>query len=61
MRVLAGQYSGDTGMVVRVEDALCYLISDTSREEIKVFARQVPTYCSTCCTSESHYAVLDLR
>ncbi len=39
VRVLAGQYGGDTGMVVRVEEALCYLISDTTREEIKVFAR----------------------
>ncbi|KAG2495630.1 hypothetical protein HYH03_006230 [Edaphochlamys debaryana] len=41
VRVLAGQYGGDTGMVVRVADALCYLISDTSREEIKVFARDL--------------------
>ncbi|GIL82005.1 hypothetical protein Vretimale_1566 [Volvox reticuliferus] len=41
VRVLAGQYAGDTGMVVRVEEALCYVISDTSREEIKVFARDL--------------------
>ncbi|KAG2448985.1 hypothetical protein HYH02_005739 [Chlamydomonas schloesseri] len=41
VRVLAGQYGGDTGMVVRVEEALCYLISDTTREEIKVFARDL--------------------
>ncbi|GLC43354.1 hypothetical protein PLESTB_001336800 [Pleodorina starrii] len=41
VRVLAGQYAGDTGMVVRVEEALCYLISDTNREEIKVFARDL--------------------
>ncbi|GFR39839.1 hypothetical protein Agub_g334 [Astrephomene gubernaculifera] len=41
VRVLAGQYGGDTGMVVRVDEALCFLISDTTREEIKVFARDL--------------------
>ncbi|KXZ44189.1 hypothetical protein GPECTOR_71g550 [Gonium pectorale] len=41
VRVLAGQYGGDTGMVVRVDERLCYVISDTTREEIKVFARDL--------------------
>ena len=41
MRVLAGQHSGDTGMVVTIdaETQMCYILSDTTREEIKAFTR----------------------
>jgi hypothetical protein len=39
VRVLAGPHAGDTGMVVRVDPDLTYLLSDTSREELRVFPR----------------------
>lgn len=41
MRVAGGQHEGQTGMVVRVEGAACVLLSDASKAELRVFARDL--------------------
>ena len=41
MRVAGGQHEGQTGMVVRVEGAACVLVSDASKAELRVFARDL--------------------
>ena len=41
VRVMSGLSEGKTGMVVRVEDHLCILLVDHSREELRVFSRNL--------------------
>ena len=41
VRVMSGLSEGKTGMVVRVEDHLCILLADHSREELRVFSRNL--------------------
>lgn len=41
MKVNSGQHEGQTGMVVRVEDPVCVLVSDATHEELQVFARDL--------------------
>ncbi len=36
-----GQHSGETGMVVRVEGPVCYVFTDTTQQEIRVFTRDL--------------------
>ena len=38
---MSGLSEGKTGMVVRVEDHLCILLVDHSREELRVFSRNL--------------------
>ena len=39
VKVLSGQHAGETGMVLQVKDELCMIISDTTKQEVKVFSR----------------------
>ena len=41
VKVNSGQHEGQTGMVVRVEDPICVLVSDSTHEELQVFARDL--------------------
>ncbi|KAK9835687.1 hypothetical protein WJX74_005873 [Apatococcus lobatus] len=41
VKVMSGLSEGKTGMVVRVEDHLCILLADHSREELRVFSRNL--------------------
>ncbi len=41
MKVVHGQHEGETGMVVRVEGPVCYLFTDATQQEIRVFARDL--------------------
>ena len=41
VRVGAGQHEGQTGMVVRVEDPVSILLCDATREELRVFTRDL--------------------
>ena len=40
VKVINGQYEGDTGLIVRVEDNLIVLFSDLSMHELKVRERE---------------------
>jgi len=41
VKVLNGSHSGETGMVVNVEEGVCYVLTDQTKEEIKVFTRDL--------------------
>ena len=41
MKVTGGQHAGQTGMVVRCEDKICTLVSDTTRQELHCFAKDL--------------------
>ncbi|KAK9811747.1 hypothetical protein WJX72_009461 [[Myrmecia] bisecta] len=41
VKVIHGKHEGVTGMVVRVEDGTCYVFADNTREEIRVFSRDL--------------------
>ena len=41
MRVVAGKHAGESGMVVRVEGPVVTLFTDASRQEIRVFGRDL--------------------
>lgn len=41
VKVSGGQHSGETGLIVRVEGHICIVFSDATREELKVFARDL--------------------
>jgi transcription elongation factor SPT5 len=41
VKVLNGSHSGETGMVVNVDEGVCYVLTDQTREEIKVFTRDL--------------------
>ncbi len=41
VKVLNGSRSGETGMVVNVEEGVCYVLTDQTKEEIKVFTRDL--------------------
>ena len=41
MQVLAGPHRGQTGMVLRAKDGVCVILSDATKEELKVFDRDV--------------------
>ena len=40
VKVLAGRYEGDTGLIVRVEDNMVVLFSDLTMHEVRVRARR---------------------
>ena len=41
MKVTAGQHAGQTGMVVRAQERVCTLISDTTKQELNCFAKDL--------------------
>lgn len=56
MKVMSGLSEGKTGMVVRVEEHLCILLADHSREELRVFSRNLQEISdiATAVGEESH-------
>ena len=54
VKVNSGQHEGQTGMVVRVEDPICVLVSDSTHEELQVFARDL-TESSEAATGLDRY------
>ena len=63
MRVTGGQHEGQTGMVVRVEGAACVLVSDASKAELRVFARDLSEAAAgasgpdTCAPPHAHHTL----
>ena len=41
MKVAGGESAGETGMVVRVEDAVAVVFLDSTKTEIRVFKRDL--------------------
>ncbi len=41
MSVTGGQHAGQTGMVVRTDDKLCTLVSDTTKQELNCFTKDL--------------------
>lgn len=41
VKIMHGQYQGQTGMVIRVEGPACIVFTDTTRQEAKVFSRDL--------------------
>ncbi|MEW5310983.1 MAG: hypothetical protein WDW38_002733 [Sanguina aurantia] len=41
VKVLVGQHLGETGMLLSVSDDLCYVLSDSNKQQISVFARDL--------------------
>jgi transcription elongation factor SPT5 len=41
VRVVSGQHVGQTGMVVSVEGPICHVFTDATRQEVKIFARDL--------------------
>lgn len=41
VKVAHGSHAGETGMVVKMDEGVCYVLTDATREEIKVFARDL--------------------
>ncbi len=41
MKVVAGQQAGETGMLLRLQDGVATLFLDSSRQEVRLFARDL--------------------
>lgn len=41
VRVNSGQHEGQTGMIVSVEEPICVLMTDSTREQLQVFTRDL--------------------
>lgn len=41
VRVNSGQHEGQTGMIVSVEEPICVLMTDATREQLQVFTRDL--------------------
>lgn len=41
VKVVHGQHTNETGMVVRVEGPVCYIFTDATQQEIRVFTRDL--------------------
>lgn len=41
MRVNSGQHEGQTGMIVSLEEPICVLMTDSTREQLQVFTRDL--------------------
>lgn len=39
VKVIGGQHAGQSGLLLQVREELCIMISDTTKSELKVFAR----------------------
>ena len=54
VKVINGSHKGQTGMVVSVEDTICHIVTDATREDIKVFIRDVTEAVAVASTIESY-------
>ena len=41
VKVAHGSHAGETGMVIKTNEGVCHILTDATREEIKVFARDL--------------------
>eukprot|EP00798_Chlamydomonas_sp_ICE-L_P024641 gene24641-10264_t len=41
VKVLAGQHTGETGLLLSIKEEACVMLSETTRQELKVFARDL--------------------
>ena len=48
-----GQHEGETGMVVRVEGPVCYIFTDATQAEIRVFVRDLTLAVATASSIDS--------
>lgn len=53
VKVVHGQHEGETGMVVRVEGPVCYVFTDGTQQELKVFARDLTLAVATSSAVDS--------
>ncbi len=62
VKVINGSHKGQTGMVVSVEDSTCHIVTDATREDIKVFIRDITEAVAVATTIDSigDYELFDL-
>ena len=62
VKVINGSHKGQTGMVVSVEDTTCHIVTDATREDIKVFIRDITEAVAVATTIDSigDYELFDL-
>ena len=53
VKVIHGAHEGETGMVVRVEQPVAYVFTDASRQEIRVFLRDLTLAVATASAADS--------
>ena len=53
VKVVHGQHEGETGMVVRVEGPVCYIFTDATQAEIRVFVRDLTLAVATASSIDS--------
>ena len=53
VKVVHGQHEGETGLVVRVEGAICYVFTDATREELRVFSRDLALAVAVASSADS--------
>ncbi len=58
VKVSSGPAQGQTGLVVKVEEHICWVFTDTSKEEIQVFARDLVEAAAAETTSVQSYVVM---
>ena len=46
MKVIAGRYENDTGLIVRVEDNIVVLFSDLTMHEVHVYVSSLTLHCT---------------
>lgn len=62
IKVINGSHKGQTGMVVSVEDGVCHVVTDATREDVTVFVRDISESfaISTTLDSIGDYDLFDL-
>lgn len=53
VKVVHGSHAGQTGMVVRVEGPVCYIFTDATKQEIKVFSKDLADAVAVATTLDS--------
>ena len=54
VKVIAGRYEGDTGLIVRIENNIAVIFSDLTLHEVCVFMRMLHFVCGCTCVSVCH-------
>lgn len=62
VKVIHGSHKGQTGMVVSVEDTVCHIVTDATREDIRVFVRDITQAVAVATTLDTigDYELFDL-
>ena len=48
MKVIAGRYEGDTGMIVRIENNIAIIFSDLTLHEVCLYRKDVHEWVCAC-------------